>query len=408
MEMARFSRRGLVVGGLGAALLAACGGGAATPSTPSGSTPAATSKPAATATPASQPTAAATTAPAAATVAPTAPAPAAKPTAAPTASPAAAASPTAVAKPAAGSLTVYSGRDKALIEPLLGEFTKATGIDVKPRFGDSAQLAAAILEEGRNSPADVFFAQDAGALGAVAAKGALAPLQEPLLKRVDERFRSPKGEWVGLSGRARVVIYNTNEVKPTDLPDSVAGFTEARWKEKLGWAPTNASFQAFVTALRLLDGEAAARQWLTGMKANGARSYQNNTSIVQAVGRGEIQAGLVNHYYLFGQLKDQPNLPARNYFFRSAGAGSIINVAGAGILTTTKNAEAAAAFLDYMLTPPAQQYFANRTYEYPLLQGVKAHEQLPALAELKTPNLDLSRLADLEATLNLLRDTGVL
>jgi iron(III) transport system substrate-binding protein len=377
------SRRDLLALGLGgaAALVAACGGAPATPAP----APAATAKP--------------TTAPAA-TAAPTTPA-AAPTVAAPTAVPAA-------TKPAAGSLTLYSGRTKQLIEPLLTEFSKATGIEVKTRYGDSAELAAALLEEGKNSPADVFFSQDAGALGAVAAKGQLAPLPETLLKRVEERFRSPKGEWVGLSGRARVVVYNTKELKPADLPDTVAGFTDARWKDKLGWAPTNASFQAFVTALRLLDGEEAARKWLLGIKANNAKAFPNNTSIVEAVSKGELQAGFVNHYYLFAITKGQiQDYPARNYSPRGGGAGAIINVAGAGILATAKNTEAAKTLIDYLLATPAQQYFADQTYEYPLVAGIKVNSLLTPLAEIKTPNLDLSKLADLEATLNLLRDTGV-
>jgi iron(III) transport system substrate-binding protein len=390
----RFSRRDLMVLGMGgvAALVAACGAPAATPT-------AAPTKPAAQA-----------TAPVAATSAPSA---AATPPAAGTTAPAtiAVATPaaTTAAKPAAGTLTVYSGRNKDLIELLLTEFEKATEVKVQPRYGDSAELAAALLEEGKNSPADVFLAQDAGALGAVAARGQLTPLPETLLTRVEERFRSPKGEWVGVSGRARVVVYNTKELKPEDLPDAVAGFTDAKWKDRLGWPPTNASFQAFVTALRLLDGEAAARQWLLDVKTNNPKAYPNNTAIVEAVAKGEIQAGFVNHYYLFAITKGQPqDFSARNYHPRGGGAGSIINVAGAGILTTAKNTEGAKTFIDYLLSTPAQQYFADKTYEYPLISGAKTNPLLTPLTEIKTPNLDLSKLSDLEATLNLLRDTGVL
>lgn len=395
-----------------AALVTACGGAAGSPTS---APKAEAAKPVVTAAPAVGATSAATAAAtAAATSAATKPAGTAAATisASPAATSApAAASPAAAttAKPAGGTLTVYSGRAKDLIEPLLTEFGKATGLQAQTRYGDSAELAAALLEEGKNSPADLFLSQDAGALGAVAAKGMLAPLPETLLDRVDKRFRSPKGEWVGLSGRARVVVYNNKELKEVDLPETVAGFTDPKWKEKLGWPPTNASFQAFVTALRLLEGEAAAKAWLQGLKANNPKVYKNNTAIVEAVSKGEIQAGFVNHYYLFAITKGQPqSIAAANYYPRGGGAGSIINVAGAGILTTAKNTEAAKTFVDYMLQAPAQQYFADKTYEYPLISGIKTNSLLKPLAEIKTPDLDLSKLADLEATLTLLRDTNVL
>jgi iron(III) transport system substrate-binding protein len=315
----------------------------------------------------------------------------------------------AASKPATGAITVYSGRNQALVDPLLAEFTKATGITVNARFGDSAQLAAALLEEGTNSPADAFFSQDAGALGAVSDKGLLAVLPDPLLSRVDARLRSTRGEWVGLSGRARVVAYNSKELKPEDLPDTVAGFTDPKWKDKLGWAPTNASLQAFVTALRLLDGEEAARQWLLAVKANNPKVYTGNTQVVEAASKGEVLAGFVNHYYLFAITKGAPeSYPVRNYHPRGGGAGAIINVAGAGVLKTAKNPDAARAFIDYMLSTPGQQYFADQTYEYPMVPGIKVNSLLTPLSDIKAPNLDLSRLADLETTLNLMRDTGVL
>lgn len=316
------------------------------------------------------------------------------------------ASAVATTRPPAGSLTIYSGREKDLIEPLLAEFAKSSGLDIKTRYGDSAALAAALLEEGKNSPADLFLAQDAGALGAVSARGMFTPLPETLLRRVEARFRSTKGEWLGLSGRARVIVYNTKELAPTDLPASVAGLTEPRWKGRIGWAPTNASFQAFVTAMRLLEGEAATKQWLQDLKANGTRAYEKNGAIVEAVGKGELLVGLVNHYYLFGLLASQPNLAARNHYPRT-GAGAIINVAGVGILTTSKNPEAAKAFVDAMSAPPAQQFFTDKTYEYPLIQGIKINDQLPPLADLKPPTLDLSQLADLETTLKLLTEVGI-
>ena len=160
----------------------------------------------------------------------------------------------------AGPLTVYSGRAEPLVGPILERFTRATGIEVRARYGDSSELAAALLEEGSNTPADLFFSQDAGALGAVAARGRLDPLPAETLQRVDPKFRARDGSWVGTSGRARVIVYNTSTLSANDLPDTVAGLTESRWRGKIGWAPTDASLQASITAIRLLDGDDAARR----------------------------------------------------------------------------------------------------------------------------------------------------
>ena len=307
-----------------------------------------------------------------------------------------------------GELTIYSGRNEELVGKLIEQYEAQTGAQVNVRYGDTAELAATILEEA-NSPADVFFAQDAGNLGALAAEGRLQKLPDDILNRVDERFRSPEGEWVGVSGRARVVVYNTTTLTETDLPDTIFGFTEPQWKGRLGWAPTNGSFQAFVTALRVLQGEDKARQWLEGIKANEPRVYENNTAVVKAVGAGEIDAGFVNHYYLFQQLKEQgESFAARNYYLKNGDPGALVNVAGAGVLAGTKNQAAAEAFVAFLLSETAQQYFADQTYEYPLAAGVAANEALPPLEEIQTPALDLSKLEDARGTTQLLQELGIL
>lgn len=310
---------------------------------------------------------------------------------------------------APAGLVVYSGRSEDLVGPIVESFEKATGIDVQVRYGDTAELAATILEEGNNSPADVYWAQDAGALGALAGAGRLQPLDDDILNRVEARFRSPDGVWVGLSGRARVVIYNTTLLQPDDLPDSIWGFTDPRWKGKIGWAPTNGSFQAFVTALRVLEGDARAREWLSGIQANQPKVYEGNTAIVDAAGKGEIEVGFVNHYYLFRFLKERgDSFPARNHTFPGGDVGNLINVAGAGILDTAKNVENAEAFIRFMLSEEAQAYFAEQTTEYPLVAGIAIDPRLKPLLEIETPDVDLSNLDDLEGTLQLLQELGIL
>lgn len=305
-------------------------------------------------------------------------------------------------------MVVYSGRSEELVKPILNQFGEAFGVTVEVRYGDSAEMAALILEEGDSSPADVFFSQDAGALGALEREGLFADLPEDILSRVDARFASPDGQWVGISGRARAVVYNTEALTEADIPASILDFTDEAWSGRLGWAPTNASFQAFVTALRVERGDDAAREWLEGMVANDIMVFEGNSPIVQAVIDGEIDAGFVNHYYLLRQKAEEGgDLPAENFIYSDGDPGALINVAGAGVLASGSQ-ELANAFVGYLLDTEAQQYFADETFEYPLIKGVEGDPGLVPLAEIETPDIDLSDLADLEGTLEMLRDVGIL
>jgi iron(III) transport system substrate-binding protein len=305
------------------------------------------------------------------------------------------------------TLTIYSGRSESLVGPIIEQFAEASGIDVAVRYGATSEMAATLLEEGNNSPADVFFAQDPGGLGAVT--DLLAPLPEDILNRVDDRFRDPNGRWVGVSGRGRVVVYNTKTLKPEDLPQDLWGFTDPQWKGRIGWAPANGSFQTMVTAMRSAWGEEKTRQWLEGILANEPVAYEKNTPIVAAVGAGEVDVGFVNHYYLYRFLQEEgESFPARNYFSPGGGPGSLILVAGAGVIGSSENQDAAHEFLRFLLSPAAQGYFATQTFEYPLVEGVPTQRELPPLAELNAIQVDLANLADLEGTLALLRDVGAL
>lgn len=311
---------------------------------------------------------------------------------------------------AAQELVVYSGRSEQLVGPLFDKFTEQTGIRVVARYGDTAQLAAVILEEGRRTPADVFFAQDAGALGALTAAGRLQVLPDELLDKVDPRLRSREGYWVGASGRARVIAYNTDIVAADALPADIWDLTDAKWRGRIGWAPTNGSFQAFVTALRVLEGDARAEQWLRGIIANRPRVYPNNRAIVDAIGRGEVHVGLVNHYYLFQYLAQQgEQFPVRNHY-TTGDAGAIINIAGVGILDRTNNKDAALRFVEFLLSDEAQQYFTDNNYEYPVLRagGVATNPLLLPLTDIETPDIDLTNLHDLQGTLELLQKVGAL
>ncbi|MEK7281508.1 MAG: iron ABC transporter substrate-binding protein, partial [Chloroflexota bacterium] len=303
------------------------------------------------------------------------------------------------------TLTVYSGRAEGLVKPIIDQFSKSTGIKVQVRYAGTSELAATILEEGKNSPADVFFAQDPGGLGAVTSL--LTKLPESITAQVEPVFRPSDGKWVGISGRARVIAYNTQKVRESDLPDDIFGLTDAKWKGRIGWAPTNASFQAMVTAMRKLWGEEKTKQWLTGIQANNPKVYANNTAQVNAVGAGEIDVAMPNHYYLYGIMQEKgESFPVRNYHTRAGGPGAVILVAGAGILDTSKNNEAAQKFVEFMLSPVAQQYFAGQTFEYPVIKGVKTHRLLTPLSDIKSPEISMADMADLKGTLNILRETG--
>jgi iron(III) transport system substrate-binding protein len=308
-----------------------------------------------------------------------------------------------------GDLTIYSGRGEELVGPLIDQFEQETGLNVEVRYGSTAEMAATILEEGANSPADIYYGQDAGALGALAQAGQLAPLPEDALNLVDPRFRSPEGLWVGTSGRARVVVYNTDKLSEADLPDDMFGFCAPEWKGRLGWAPTNGSFQAFVTAMRVVEGEERAREWLSCIQANEPVVFPGNAPIVQAVGAGEIDAGFVNHYYLFQFLAEEgEDFPVRNYHPRAGDVGAMVNVAGVGIVNTTDNKDAAEAFVRFLLRESSQQFFNTETNEYPLSANIQLNPILIPLQQIQTPNVDLTKLEDLDGTLQLLQELGIL
>jgi iron(III) transport system substrate-binding protein len=309
-----------------------------------------------------------------------------------------------------GELVVYSGRSKGLVHPIIKQFEKETGITVKVRYGNTAQLAVALLEEGEKSPADLFWAQDAGALGAVSKQGLFQTLPESILSKVPDKFRNAEGMWTATSGRARVLAYSPERVKTEELPNSIFDLTDAKWKGRVGWAPQNASFQAFVTAMRVLEGEEKAEEWLRGMKANGAKSYPKNTPIIQGLAAGEIDLGLPNHYYLMRFKKSDANFPVEQTFFTSGDAGNLVNIAGIGVLKSSSHAEEVSSFVQYLLSPKVQQLFVSEIFEYPVTDAVIPSEKLLPLDELLklTPELNLEKLDDLEGTLKLLRKADIL
>lgn len=310
--------------------------------------------------------------------------------------------------PTPRSLTIYSGRGENLIGPLLRKAGDELGLEISVRYGNSAQMALAILEEGAKTPASLFLSQESGALGALARENRLLGLPQDLLNKVDARFRSPRGVWVGISGRTRVIDYNTTLVKPDELPASINDLSGLRWKNQVGWAPANGSFQAFLTAFRLLEGEDKALAWLQAMKANGAKTYPSNAPIVEALGRGEIQLGLTNNYYLYRFTAERPDFPVAHHYTRGD-AGALMLVSGGALLDAARDRqEPALQVLRYLLASEAQTHFAEATNEYPLVTGIPIPAGRTPLSELRPPAIDLSQLEDLEGTMNMLTSAGLL
>jgi iron(III) transport system substrate-binding protein len=306
-------------------------------------------------------------------------------------------------------LVVYSGRTEELVQPLLDDFAEETGISIAVRYGDSADLAVLIDTEGDSSPADVFFSQSPGAIGFLDGEDRLVPLPDDVLGLVPERFRASDGDWVGLSGRARVIVYNAEEIDEADVPDSVFDLTDPRYEGRVGVAPTNGSFQDFVTVMRSMRGDDATLEWLTALRENRARTYPNNITIREAVERGEIDFGLVNHYYNEQAKAENPDLPTENHFLAGDDPGAAILTTAVGVLDTAGNrAGDAERFVEFLLSRAAQEYFAGETHEYPLASGVEPVGDLPSLDSLEGPDVDLSQLGGgLQRTRELIRDSGL-
>ena len=305
-----------------------------------------------------------------------------------------------------GDFVVYVGRSETLVQPLIDQYIAESGIEVQVRYAGSAELAAQILEEGDNSPADVFFAQDAGALGAVSKAGFLRELDADLLNLIAPEYRAADGTWTGVSGRVRVFNYNTDQVSRAELPSSVLDLAGPEWRGRVGIAPTNSSFQAFVTALAKVEGEDVASQWLAAMKENGV-IYEKNSAILEAVESGQVDAGLINHYYWYARGNEVgfENLNSEIAAFESQDVGNLRNVAGVGILSEDPRAK---DFVEFLLSETAQQYFVSETSEYPLIDGVELPAGVTPLDEIPAPEFDLNDLEALEETLKLIRAAGLI
>jgi len=310
----------------------------------------------------------------------------------------------------AQQITLYSGRGETLVAPIIATFTQETGITVNVRYGGTAELAILLQEEGDASPADLFWAQDVAALGTI--KPMFAPLPDATLDRVQSVHRDAEGRWIGTSGRSRLLAYSPERLAEDDLPATMAEMTDARFRGRMALAPTNGSFIAHVAGLRIAEGDAFTQEWLNGLAANDPVMVSNNTAGYQAIADGEADLFLTNNYYLGRFLASDPAFPVAQALFDEGDIGNLMMVAGIGVLATSDDQDHAAAFIDYLLGQTAQQYFTGTVYEFPVAgsaivpvtgMGVGFDAATDA-----APDFDLNEIVDMEGTLDLIREAGLI
>ena len=303
-----------------------------------------------------------------------------------------------------GEVTIYSGRTEQLVRPILERINEEEDIPIAVRYGDSAELALLIAEEGEQTAADAFYSQNPGATGFLGEQGLLATLPDDVLGQVDEQFRSARGRWVGVTARQRVLVYNTDSVEASTLPSSVLDVPELA--EQVAIAPANGSFQDFVTAMRIELGDEQTRAWLESMAD--APAYANNSAIVEAVSRGEVPMGLVNHYYAYRFLDEDPGLPIANHIFEPGDVGSILIPSTVSLAAGAAEDESALELVRYLLSEDAQEYFAAETKEYPLASGVEPADDVAPLDMSTATLIDVDALGEgLSDTLDMIRAAGL-
>ena len=309
-----------------------------------------------------------------------------------------------------GEVTIYSGRTENLMEPVLDAFACETGIDVAVRWGASTDLALLIDAEGANSPADVFLSRSPGPVGFLESRALLQPISDAVLDLVEADNHSASGTWVGFSGRKRVLVFNVDAIADDQLPASVFDLTDEQWNGKVAIPATNGSFIDWFTVFRDVHGDEVATQWLSDMVDNDAEYYPNNRAIVEAAGRGEIEMGLVNHYYNFQEEAAGGDAHrARNHDLADDDIGSLLLITAATITVGSEHVDDAGALLEYLLSAPVQTYFTNETFEYPLAAGVEPASILPPLSALKIGSVDYDALGGgFAKTIEIIEASGIL
>ena len=308
-----------------------------------------------------------------------------------------------------GELTVYSGRSKGLVEPLLTHIDdRYDEVDLTVRFADPNALTNQLLEAGADTRADVFYSVHApGTLGALLEADLTRPLSSETTDMVGARYRSGE-DWTGVSGRVRSVPYNTEQLDPGVIPASIYEFPDVeRFRGDFGWDPVIPSFQASITAMRVIDGEETTREWLEAMLELNPTAYSGGFSTCKSIADGEVSVGLTNHYHPRRVALSRDDPPLGRTFTRDD-PGTVFNVAGSAVLEAADDPALAEAFVRHLLSGEAQEYFAMaQTTEYPVVEAIPPHESLPSRTELAPPDVDFADLRDLEGTVELLKEYGL-
>ena len=293
----------------------------------------------------------------------------------------------ALAEPTAevgGTLVIYSGRKESLVADLIAAFAVETGVEVKVRYAKSSALASTIALEGAISPADVFLSQDPVSLGIIAKEGLFDILPDDILGNVPSWAVDQRGFWVGTSGRSRSLVVDTRDVTDAELPGDIYGLADERFRGRLGLAPTNSSFIAMVACMIEADGEEKVSEWLNAINGLDYTEYSKNSPQVAAADAGELDIGMINHYYALRLLAENGDSPIKNVFL-DGGCGAMVMPAGAGVLSSSQNKPAALAFIEYLHSTIAQEHFTNTVYEFPLVADITPNVFLPDINSLNSP-----------------------
>ncbi len=308
--------------------------------------------------------------------------------------PAATGSSAASADAGAGEITVYNAQHESLTKEWIDAFTAETGVKVTMRQGSDTELSNQIIQEGAASPADVFLTENSPAMTQVENADLFADVDAATIEQVPEEFRPSTGKWTGIAARSTVLVYDKNKLTEDQLPKSMLDLANPEWKGKWAASPSGADFQAIVSALLELKGEAATEEWLKGMKEN-FKAYKGNSTAMKAVNAGEVDAALIYHYYYYGdQAKTGENSQnVSPYYFKNQDPGAFVSVSGGGVLKTSKNQAAAQEFLKFITGKQGQEVLKDGTsFEYAIASDVPANEKLVPIAELQAPTVDPAKL----------------
>jgi iron(III) transport system substrate-binding protein len=309
----------------------------------------------------------------------------------------------------AQEITVYNAQHRSLTSEWVEGFTRATGIKVTVRNGDDVELGNQLLQEGPASPADVFLTENSPAMSMVEQAGLLAPIDPATLAQVAPPYRPSTGRWIGIAARSTVFVYNRMKPVASVLPHSLLDLADPVWKGRWAASPTGADFQAIVSALLELKGEAATLAWLKAMKANSV-AYRGNGAVLKAVNSGQIEAGVIYHYYYFrDQAKTGENSGnSALYYFKGKDPGAFVSISGGGVLASSKHQADAQSFLKWVTGPAGQAILKDGdAYEYVVGEGQASNPKLTPLTELDAPKIDVSKLNS-KKVVELMTEAGLL